>query len=91
MRIGAKFLVVENDFPVFSSEIPCSIIQGIASKVPKASTDLSVANAANGPVLLISLFISLLAGNRGQRLVRYGLRRQPASRVAGELSASYKN
>jgi hypothetical protein len=51
MRIGAKFAVVENDFPVFSQEIPCSIIQGIASKAPKASADLSVANAANRPVL----------------------------------------
>jgi hypothetical protein len=51
MRIGAKFPVVENDFPVFSPEIPCSIVQGIASKVPNASADSSVANAANGPVL----------------------------------------
>jgi hypothetical protein len=48
----AKFPVVENNFPVLlSPEIPCLIIQGIASKVPNASADLSVANAANGPVL----------------------------------------
>jgi hypothetical protein len=46
-----KFPVVENGFPVLSSEIPCSISQGIASKVPKTSAYLSITNAATGHLL----------------------------------------
>jgi hypothetical protein len=38
----------ENGFPVLSPEIPCSIIQGIASKIPITSADLSITNAATG-------------------------------------------
>jgi len=45
---AGKFPVVENGFPVLSPEIPCSIIQGIASKIPKTSADLSITNAATG-------------------------------------------
>jgi hypothetical protein len=47
----AKFPVVENNFPALSPEIPCLIIQGIASKVPKASADLSITNAPTGHLL----------------------------------------
>jgi len=47
----AKFPVLENNFPVFAAKIPCSIIQGIASKVPKTSAYLSITNAATGHLL----------------------------------------
>jgi hypothetical protein len=41
----AKFPILENNFPVFAPKIPCSIIQGIASKVPKTLACLSITNA----------------------------------------------
>jgi hypothetical protein len=47
----AKFPVLENNFPVFAPKIPCSIIQGIASKVPKTSAYLSITNAATFPCI----------------------------------------
>ena len=40
---------------------------------------------AKGPFLRFSLFISLLAGNLGRRLVRHGLSRQAASLVRTSL------
>jgi hypothetical protein len=74
-----KSPVLEITFPVSSSEIPCSDAQGISSKALSFRLIKGRERIEWTDFRQISLYFSLLQGIWLRRLVRYGLRRQPAS------------
>ena len=58
-------------------KIPCSVVQGICLQVIEFARRPGASIAVKNQILQNSLFISLLAGNLGQSLVRHGLCRPP--------------